>query len=182
MGYPDMMRDLMEQVRGEETKKKKNDLENLSIIDNATGLYNRRYFHLRLDQEMTRSKLHGNNLSLIFLDVGRYSQEDHKMSHPESRQIKKVISEIISICLTDTIDLAFSYDKYKFAIILPEVNYDEATNIVKRIQKMAQKEKPRGINLHVAVVQYNNHTCTEELITSVLNALAAKKNDTNRND
>ena len=52
MGYPEMMRDVMEQISREETRRRRKDLENITIIDHLTGLYNQKYFHLRLNEEM----------------------------------------------------------------------------------------------------------------------------------
>jgi diguanylate cyclase (GGDEF)-like protein len=172
MGYPEMMRDVMDQARREEIRNKKKDLENLTIIDNLTGLYNQRYFHLRLDQEMTRSKLYGSSLSLIFLEIGNSVQDDHKIGNPECHETMKVVSEIISVCLRDTINLSFLYDKEKFAVILPEINKINAADIVRNIQRLIRKEKNGGIHLHAGVAQYDNHERIEELITSADNALA----------
>jgi len=56
MDYPEMMRDVMEQIRREETRRRRKDLENMTIIDHLTGLYNQEYFHLRLNEEMITSK------------------------------------------------------------------------------------------------------------------------------
>jgi len=171
MGYPDMMRDVLDQARREEIKKKKKSLENLTIIDNLTGLYNQKYFHLRLDQEMLRSKLYGNKLSLIFLGICNESQDEGKSENPACHDTMKVVSEIVSICLSDTIDLAFSYNKEKIAVILPEINKVEAAAIVQDIQRLIQTEKRVDIQLHAGVVQYNSHEYIEELIRSADDAL-----------
>ena len=171
MGYPDMMRDIMDHARREEIKKKKKSLENMTIIDNLTGLYNQKYFHLRLDQEMLRSKLYGNNLSLIFLGICDESQDEGKSGNPACHDKMKVVSEIVSICLSDTIDLAFSYNKEKIAVILPEINKVGAVAIVQDIQRLIQKEKWVDIQLHAGVVQYNSHEYIEELIRSADDAL-----------
>lgn len=45
MGYPEMMRDIMEQGKREE-------LEKHTIIDDVSGLYNEKCRDLRLDEEM----------------------------------------------------------------------------------------------------------------------------------
>lgn len=171
MGYPDMMRDVLNQARREEIKEKKKSLENLMIIDNFTGLYNREYFHLRLEQEMARSKLYGNKLSLIFLGICDESQDERKSGNPASHDKMKIVSEIVSICLSDTIDLAFSYNKEKIAVILPEINKLEAVAIAQDIQRLIQKEKRGDIQLHAGVVQYNSHEYIEELIRSADDAL-----------
>ncbi len=171
MGYPDMMRDIMDHARREEIKKKKKELENQTIIDNLTGFYNQKYFHLRLDQEMLRSRLYGNNLSLIFLAICNESQGGEKSVNPTYHETVNVISEIIGICLSDTIDLTFLYDRGKIAVILPEINEHEAFDIVESIQRMIRKEKRADIQLHAGVAQYNRHEYIEELIKATDDAL-----------
>lgn len=171
MGYPEMMRDVMEQIRREETRRRRKDLENMTIIDHLTGLYNQGYFHLRLDEEMIRSKLYGNNLSLILLAIGCSLQEHPGIEIPVDHKIMKAMSEIISDCLEDCIGLAFSCDKGKFAIILPEVNKHEAASTVYNIQKMIRKETFQNINLYAGVVQYKDQEDIDELIKSADDAL-----------
>ncbi|HDL60625.1 MAG TPA: diguanylate cyclase, partial [candidate division WOR-3 bacterium] len=43
--------------------------ENFNIIDELTGLYNRRYLFLRLDEEIKRAKRKDGVFSLFLLDL-----------------------------------------------------------------------------------------------------------------
>jgi diguanylate cyclase (GGDEF)-like protein len=164
MGYPDMMRDILEQARRDAIANRRKALENLPIVDRLTGLYNREYFDLRLDEEMARARLYGNNLSLIFIDMGVSLREDRKNENRISEKTTKAIAEIISNCLTDTINLAFHYDQGKFAVIVPEANEQEAALTADHIRKAILKEKIKGINFNAGVVQYKDHESTDELI------------------
>jgi diguanylate cyclase (GGDEF)-like protein len=166
MGYPDMMRDIMEQARREAVANRRKALENLPIVDRLTGLYNREYFDLRLDEEMARSRLYGNNLSLIFIDMGVSLREDRKNENRISEKTTKVIAEIISNCLTDTISLAFHYDQGKFAVIAPEAGAQEAALTADHIRKAILREKMPGVKLHAGVVQYKDHESIDEFIQS----------------
>ena len=140
MGYPDMMRDIMEQARREAIVNRRKALGNLPIVDRLTGLYNREYFDLRLDEEMARSRRYGNKLSLILVGTGLSPRQDQGGENRGSEKAMKVIAGIISDCLTDTIGLAFHYDQGKFAIILPETDRQEAALIADYIRK----SDPRG--------------------------------------
>jgi PleD family two-component response regulator len=74
MGYPDTMQNVTGQIRREEIKSEREELTNHSMIDDVTDLYNERYFYLRLDEEMVRAKLYGNNLSLIRLERASFKK------------------------------------------------------------------------------------------------------------
>ena len=171
MGYPDMMRDIVEQARREAITNRRKALENLPIIDRTTGLYNRVYFELRLDEEMARSRLYGNRLSLILIGTGLSGRQDQGNENRISEKTTKVISGIISNCLTDAIGLAFLYDQGKFAIILPEAGEQEAALIADHIQKAILREKMPGVKLHAGVVQYKDHESIDALIQAVDDAL-----------
>jgi diguanylate cyclase (GGDEF)-like protein len=164
MGYPDMMRDIVEQTRREETINRRKALENLPIVDRLTGLYSREYFDLRLDEEMARSRLYGNRLSLIFIDTGLSQWEDHGNENRISEETMKMISGIISNYLTDMIGLSFHYNQGRFVIIVPETGEQEANLIADNICKAIVQEQIQDVNPHAGVAQYKNHENIDELI------------------
>jgi diguanylate cyclase (GGDEF)-like protein len=51
-------------------------LEDLSFRDSLTELYNRRYFALRIDEEVKRHTRFGHPLSLVVLNIDRFEQLD----------------------------------------------------------------------------------------------------------
>lgn len=171
MGYPDMMRDIVEQTRREETINRRKALENLPIVDRLTGLYNREYFDLRLDEEMARSRLYGNRLSLILIGTSLSLRQDQGNENQVSEKTMKVIAGIIGDCLTDTIGLAFQYDKGKFAVILPEASRQEASLTADNIQKRILREKIQGVTPHTGIAQYRDHEHINELIQAADEAL-----------
>jgi diguanylate cyclase (GGDEF)-like protein len=171
MGYPDMMRDILAQARRDAITNRRKALENLPIVDRLTGLYNREYFDLRLDEEMVRSRLYGNRLSLILIGTGLSGRQDPGNENRVSEEDIKAISGIISDCLADTIGLVFNRDQGKFAIILPEAGEQEAALTADHIRKAILKEKIQGVNPHAGVAQYNDHENIDELIQAADDAL-----------
>jgi diguanylate cyclase (GGDEF)-like protein len=171
MGYPDMMRDIMEQAKRDAIANRRKALENLPIVDRLTGLYSREYFAMRLDEEMARSRLYGNKLSLIFIDTGRSLRKDQGNENRASEKAMKIIAGIISNCLTDTIGLAFHYDQGKFAVIVPETGEQDAALIADHIRKAILREKMPGVKLHASVVQYKDHESIDEFALAADDAL-----------
>jgi len=178
MGYPETMRDVTEQERKEELRSKRKKLENHSIIDDVTDLYNESYFHLRLDAEMARAKRYGNHLSLIILELTRLKKIDATAKSSDGHIVLKLASDIINSCIRHEIDLAFHYSKDTFAIILPEVNKPLANNIALRIQKLIRKEKMEDITTYAGIVQCDYNERAEEFIKSASDALSKSKQDT----
>ena len=172
MGYPDMMRDILAQSRRDAIANRRKALENLPIVDRLTGLYNREYFDLRLDEEMARSKLYGNRLSLILIDTGLSLREDQRNENRISEKAMQIIAGIINDCLTDTIGLAFNYDQGRFAVIMPEASAQETASIVDHIRKRILNEKIQGVTLRADLVQYKDHESIDEMIQAADAALS----------
>lgn len=164
MGYPDMMRDIMEQTRRETIASRRRALENRSIVDRLTGLYSREYFNLRLDEEMARSRLYGNRLSLILVDTGLSLRDDQGKESRIGERTMQIIAGIIGKCLRDSVDLAFVYDTGKYAVIMPEKTRDEAFITADNIQATILREKLPGVIPHTGIAQYKNHEHIDELI------------------
>lgn len=171
MGYPDMMRDIMAQAVREAIASRRKAIANMSIVDRLTGLYNREYFHLRLDEEMARSRQYGNKLSVILIDTGLALPGDHGRESLRAGKTMQIIAEIIGDGLTDTIGLAFLYDEGKFAIILPEADSQEAALIADNMRKRIIEEKIQGMTPHAAVVQYRDHETIDAMIPAADDAL-----------
>ncbi len=58
------------------------DLENLSIRDGLTGLYNRRWFSVMLKQELARASREQRDLVLLVLDVDHFKAYNDRFGHP----------------------------------------------------------------------------------------------------
>lgn len=180
MGYPEMMQDIIEQVRKEEFKIKRKTLENYPIIDEITGLYNDKYLHVRLDEEMARAKYYSRQLSFIMLEFGRPKKLDTTIENPDEERVLKKVANIINSCIRHDIDLAFRYSDDSFAIILPEVNVPHADTIAQSIAQHIQKEKMGNITMHTGVVQYDCHDHAEDLIRSAIDALRTDKKESKK--
>jgi len=178
MGYPEMMQDITEQVRRQEFKIKREALKNYPIIDEITGLYNDKYLHVRLDEEMARAKHYRRQLSFIMLELGRPKKLDTTIENLD--KVLKEISDIIHSCIRYDIDLAFRSRDDSFAIILPEVNVHHADAIAQSIEQHIQKEKMGNIIMHVGVVQYDCHDHAEDLIRSADDALRKDKKESKK--
>jgi diguanylate cyclase (GGDEF)-like protein len=171
MGYPDMMRDIMAQARREDLAALRKALEDRPIIDRATGLYSRDYFNLRLDEEMTRSRMYGKNLSLILIDAGLSRRDGNGGEDPTAEKTVQLIAGFVGDCLKDTVDLAFAYDTGKFAVILPEANMYEALMTADHIRETIIQEALPGVSPQAGIAQFRDHESVGELIGAAEEAL-----------
>jgi len=147
--------------------------QEMAITDSLTGLYNRRYFYVILDNEIERAKRYQSPLSLIMMDIDHFKLVNDKFGHLAGDEVLHSVSEI-SKKLLRHIDNMFRYGGEEFVIILPETNQEEALNVAERIRstiaETAFKTNKGNVKLTVSigVSEYGeNHPTHNEFIESV---------------
>ncbi len=112
-------------------------------IDELTGLYNHRYFHERLDEEISRCSRFGDIFSLLFLDMDLFKTYNDVYGHLAGDDILRDIGQYIRSA-TRSIDMAFRYGGDEFTVILPQASLDDAYNVGERIRKRIESEMDSG--------------------------------------
>lgn len=105
MGYPEIMRDVLEEVKGEETTRRRKELANRHIIDHVTGFHNERYFYLMLDERIKRARRHDKCLSLIVMEAGCIGKDDNSARNPDEHKLLKLTSDVITSCIKCNLDI-----------------------------------------------------------------------------
>jgi diguanylate cyclase (GGDEF)-like protein/putative nucleotidyltransferase with HDIG domain len=103
-------------------------------IDELTGLFNHRFFHERLDEEIARCSRFGYMFSLIFLDLDRFKNYNDVYGHLSGDKVLQFIGKQIDQSVRD-IDICFRYGGDEFAILLPETPLEGASQVAERIRK-----------------------------------------------
>ncbi len=122
--------------------------------DELTWLYNHRYFHERLEQEIARGSRFGSTFSLIMLDIDLFKVYNDIYGHLAGDQVLRRVAEYIKEAIR-SIDLAFRYGGEEFAVILPETTIQDAYKVAERIRKMieadpASRTMPVTVSLGIA--------------------------------
>jgi diguanylate cyclase (GGDEF)-like protein len=105
----------------------------LTIKDDLTEAYNRRYFEQYLDEEFVRAKRYGSNVSLIFFDVDNLKEVNVKYGHlTGSKTLQEVAHRII--LTVRGIDKVIRYGGDEFCVVLPETDTQGAYQVADRIR------------------------------------------------
>jgi diguanylate cyclase (GGDEF)-like protein len=108
-------------------------LETDAMVDSRTGLRNRRYFDLRLEQEVSLSRRHDTPLSLVLIDLDRPRQISEQDRHPSVDVLLLVVSQAIQDRVRGT-DLAARLDGSAFAVILPHTGLEGAKVLARDLE------------------------------------------------
>lgn len=106
----------------------------LSVIDQLTGLYNRRYLQSQLDAWMRRSRKTPSPLSVIALDIDHFKQVNDTYGHEAGDEVLKEFSERLLQHVRPK-DIVCRPGGEEFLVILPETEGDRACVGAERIRQ-----------------------------------------------
>jgi len=113
-------------------------LEKLAITDSLTGLYLRRYFYERLNEELQRSRRHKSGFAFLMLDIDDFKRANDTCGHLVGDVILKDIGHIIKDSVRE-IDLVSRYGGEEFALVLPDTDTAGAMLVADRIRKRVEE-------------------------------------------
>jgi diguanylate cyclase (GGDEF)-like protein len=105
----------------------------LARRDELTGVGNYRALHERLAAEIARHQRHGREFALVLLDLDGFKQVNERFGHLEGDRLLAEIGSSLRKELRRE-DAVFRQGGDEFAVIVPEVNAEEAGEVVKRLQ------------------------------------------------
>jgi len=107
-------------------------LYELSFSDELTGLYNRRYFDFRLNEEISRADRYGHELSIIMLDINDFKSFNDTWGHHLGDEILRRLGDVIREVVRKS-DIPFRYGGDEFAVLLPESTVEMADIAANRL-------------------------------------------------
>lgn len=147
----------------DELKKKNSILEILSIRDELTLLYNRRYVLKRLDEEIERAKRYNHGFSCIMADIDFFKKINDNFGHPVGDIALRNMGELLRKNLR-AVDIAARYGGEEFLLILPETDLSGAKIAAEKLRRLVESGRyseglPEGVKLTVSlgIAVYPDH-------------------------
>ena len=168
-----------------------NILNERAIRDELTGLYNRREFNFRLDEEIGRYNRFGHPVGLIALDIDNFKNVNDAYGHQLGDEVLRRVAKLL-IATVRSVDQPARMGGDEFFIIFPETTSDQALEVAERLRNLIIAQPfyimqesgpyykiPIQISLGIACLPEDALT-KEDLIEAADRALyAAKKNGRN---
>src|SRR5205809_1561909 len=126
-------------------------IQELTITDDCTGLYNARHLYKTLEAEVYRSARFGYEFSVIFLDLDHFKHVNDTYGHLVGSKLLAEIGYLIKAQLR-LIDFAFRYGGDEFVVLLPQTPKDAALVVARRLRDSLRNSnfcKDEGLNLNV---------------------------------
>lgn len=109
-----------------------------ALVDELTGLYNRRYFNDTIHREVERFKRFGQLFSLIMLDVDRFKPLNDTYGHVAGDEALKAVAKALHDTARD-IDHVVRFGGDEFVLILPHTDCDPAVEVAERLRRTVEK-------------------------------------------
>ncbi len=152
-----------------ERKNLQEEVKRLSVTDELTGLYNRRYFNQKLPLVIKATETFRSSLALIMVDIDDFKAYNDAYHHLEGDEVLKEIARVCHQNIRNYKDedwvSRFGGDEFafndwaarfggdEFIIVLPGQNADDAMIVAERIRKVFEKISfvQKGKTLHQTV-------------------------------
>ncbi len=150
----------------------------LQLKDELTKLYNEKFTRQRLEEEIKRAVRYQRPCSLVLIDVDDFQQVDALLQEELLKSVAKELERFIT-----EVDRAARFDRDLFALVIPERNKKEATQLAESIRRGIEEQYGQGrgfrgrkITVSAGVSENPIDGATaEELIRKAKDALASAK-------
>lgn len=126
-------------------------IQELTITDDVTGLFNARHLYKTLEKEVYRSSRFNYEFTVLFIDLDHFKQVNDTHGHLIGSKLLAEIGYLVKAQLR-LIDYAFRYGGDEFVILLPQTGKDAALVVAKRVRDSLRTSmfcRDEGLNLNV---------------------------------
>ena len=113
-------------------------LKETSFKDEVTGLYNRRFFSLRLEEELSRYRRFNHPVSVVLLDLDGFKAVNDEFGHTVGDDTLRDVAQIL-MKHSRGINVVSRYGGDEFAVLLVETSKAGARLYADRIREVVAK-------------------------------------------
>ncbi|MBI5886508.1 MAG: sensor domain-containing diguanylate cyclase [Deltaproteobacteria bacterium] len=128
-----------------------NKVQELTITDDLTKLYNSRFMHDRLDYEFERAKRAGTNLSVIFIDLDHFKDINDRHGHLNGSKLLAEVAHVF-VSMIRAVDMACRYGGDEFLILMPDTSKPNAMTAAGKLCRALRETvmlKDEGLNIKI---------------------------------
>jgi diguanylate cyclase (GGDEF)-like protein len=127
-------------------------LRELAVVDELTGLRNRRFFEGRLQYELDRVERYRNPLGLVLIDIDHFKVVNDTLGHPAGDLVLQRLAALAQ-CLVRRVDLLARVGGEEFALLMPNTDERGAFTVAQRLLDRIRDAvfEAGGRDLHLTV-------------------------------
>jgi diguanylate cyclase (GGDEF)-like protein len=125
----------------ERVRRSAEDLARAAVTDPLSGLFNRRYFHERLEEELDRARRHNTTVALLMIDIDNFKSINDRFGHLAGDAVIRGIGEILKRSVRK-FDLCTRFGGEEFAIVMPGSGPENSASVAERIRQRIETFRP----------------------------------------
>jgi diguanylate cyclase (GGDEF)-like protein len=154
-------------------------MKQLAYLDGLTGIFNRRFFELRITEEIERARRYGHSLTLIMADIDLFKCLNDEFGHLLGDEVLRQVSSLFHQQIRK-IDVVCRYGGEEFGILLPQTSAQDGMGVAEKLRKIVEGWQfpgvPRTVKISAGVAAYPDHgTTRDELVRAADTGLYAAK-------
>lgn len=126
-------------------------IEELTIVDEHTSLFNARYLRRTLEVEVERARRFGHPLSVIFFDLDKFKAVNDTHGHGAGSALLAEVADLLVGSLR-TVDVPVRYGGDEFVVVLPETLKQAAVDVAGRVHAALGRYvflRQKGLRVHI---------------------------------
>ncbi len=151
-------------------------MEELSITDSLTGLFNRRHFYRRLKEEIARARRQHHPVSLLVVDLDNLKDYNDRRGHLKGDEALRGVAQAITASIRQDVDTGYRYGGDEFAVILPYSDEREGEVVAGRIRETFAGFAFPDTGLSLGLAQLEPDEEVDSLVSRADTAMYVAKN------
>lgn len=153
-------------------------LQQTSITDPLTGLYNRRHFSSIFQDHVSQAKRSKKPISILFIDIDDFKTINDNFGHHTGDLVLGQLAAILKDSLRPY-DLPVRWGGEEFLLLLPEVSENTALEVAERLRRKCQEilsaKFSIKITISIGIATYNQQETLQSFVDKADQSLYAAK-------
>jgi diguanylate cyclase (GGDEF)-like protein len=154
-------------------------VKQLAYIDGLTGIFNRRFFEMRISEEMERARRFTAGMSVIMIDIDQFKRLNDEFGHLLGDEVLRQVSSLFHQQLRK-IDVVCRYGGEEFAILLSQTDPQYSLAVAEKLRRVVESWQfpgvPRAVTISAGVASFPEHgTSRDDLMKAADAGLYAAK-------
>jgi diguanylate cyclase (GGDEF)-like protein/PAS domain S-box-containing protein len=135
-----------------QTERRVRELETLAFRDGLTGLANRHFIEVKLEQALQDQREFGRLFGILMIDIDHFKEVNDHYGHDAGDSVLKTVSRTLALTLRHA-DVAGRWGGEEFMVLLADLDPAVLSGIAERCRKLigASVVKVQGSPVHVTV-------------------------------
>jgi len=157
-------------------------IEHTAIRDVLTNLYNNKYVHQQLDNEIIRSLRYDAPLSILIVDIDHFSKINEKYGQVIGDDILSRIGNIL-LTVSRTTDIVGRFSGKTFIVLLPNTTLNDSIILAERCRITIFKNDfglEEQMSVSIGLKQFDGESQKELIEVCLQNVINAKSTGRNK--